>query len=696
MAKKKDLFPVPTSNRPVAEAREPSPNVGVFSDPDRRIKTAGDARNLYNQLFLENDLRSQTLAQVRNQIEGGRPFDPQKLHQAGEDWRSNVNFRDAEAKLLRVFLPFWKMVHEVPRKVAISVHEDSPDADKWGIAMAEAFDLFLEDWADDYFQQFMGFTRDYVEFGPGYVMWPDKRTPRFEWMSALQMYFPRRTKANVDRWELVAVRSEMTASQLWDQIATDADRKASKEAGWNHGAVEQAIALCGEVGSQRVHFDLNYYQDMITANDLVISSVWPPIEVVHVWSRRRDGKICHQIITERSDCEDFLYEDENAAENFRQAFGAVFYEVGTNCLLHTIKGWGVKNYHYMTAINRHKCRILDASAFAMGMNFQRGQETPDEAPPVEQYSMINLFPPGLTQFQYFPQVQQAQSVTQMLEQNEAENNYIYSEMQESIAATKTAKQALILANIQQEMTTATASIYLSQVGRIFAECVRRLRENKSDADSKKFWERATKRGCPEAVLSKSEITVKTGASPSMASPAVRAQIAGDLMQTVYPLPDANRRQILEFKVANLTGSEGVKNFLLPVGTNSDPRARREAMIENAQFGQGMSLPVDPSDAHVEHAEEHLKAMEPIAIAIKTGQTVTPDHMILAQVGLPHTGQHLKFIESDETKRVQFKALNAAYKQVMAIVQGAITRLAKAKQSGAAPDQIRAQMQQGPQ
>lgn len=693
MPKKKELFPAPTKNRPVAESREPAPNVGAFTDENRRIRTAGDARNLYNQLFLENQFRSQTLAQVRNQIEGGRPFDPQKLHQAGEDWRANVNFRDAESKLLRVFLPFWKMVHEVPRKAAITVHEDSPDADKWGIGMAEAFDLFLEDWADDYFQQFMGFTRDYVEFGPGYVMWPDKRTPRFEWVSALQVYFPRRTKANVDRWELVALRSEMTASQLWDQIKSKEDRSASKAAGWNHDAVEEAISLCGEVGSQRVHFDNNYYQDMLTANDLVISSVWPPIEVVHIWSRRRDGKIAHQIITERADCEDFLYEDNDAAESFRQAFGAVFYEVGTNCLLHTIKGWGVKNYHYMTAINRHKCRILDSSAFAMAMNFSRDQETPDESPPVEAYSGVNVFPPGMTQMQYYPQIDQGIKVMEMLAANETDNNYIYSEQSQDIAETNTKAQAQILANMQQEMTTATASIYLAQVGRIFSEVVRRLRESKSDPDSKKFWDRAQKRGVPEKVLSGSEITVKTGASPSMASPAVRAQIAQDLMVTVYPLPDANRRQILEFKVSNLTGSEGVKNFLLPVGTASSPRARREATLENAAFGQGIPLEVDPSDAHVEHAEEHLKPLEQVAIALKTGQQISPDHMVLAQVGLPHVGAHLNFIKQDETKRPQYKALNAAFKQVSGIVGGAMTRLARAQQKGAKPDEIRSQMQQ---
>jgi hypothetical protein len=309
--------------------------------------------------------------------------------------------------------------------------------------------------------------------------------------------------------------------------------------------------------------------------------------------------------------------------------------------------------------------------------------------------MVNVFPPGLTQFQYFPQVQQGKEILEMLSRNEAENNYVYSEVQESIAQTKTAKQALILANIQQEMTTATASIYLAQVGRIFAEVVRRLRFSRSDPDSKKFYERAKRFGVPEEVMSDKdvELTVKTGASPSMASPAVRAQIAQDLMQTVYPLEGSNKRAILEFKVANLTGAEGARNFLLPIGTNSSPDARRMAKLENMAFGQGMPMDVDPSDAHVEHSEEHLKPLEQLAIALKTGKQVGPDHMILAQMALPHVGAHLNFLKADETKRQQYKGLNAAYKQIGGIVQGAITRLARAHASGASKEDIASQAQQ---
>jgi hypothetical protein len=687
------------------------PFIGPTWANDRRIRDCGQARELYVRLYQENQLRAQTFAQVRNQVEGGRPFDPDEQRRNGETWRTNCNFNDGRAAHRRVSMPYWKMVHEVPRKISMAIHSNAPEVDQWNVAMAECYDMFLDDWGDDYFMQFSGMADDYVMYGTGHTMREDDRSPRWKWMPSVQVLLPKRTKSNVDTWELVVLKRELTASELWRHISTPGNRASAKTAGWNPDMIEMAIRMAAPGPANTRYFDPNFWQDMVVSNDLVIGGVWPPVTVVDVWAYNPETKkIRHYILTEKNDVPDYLYEADEEATSFRRIFGTCFYSVGSNGLYHSIKGFGVMNYYYMTVLNRTKCRLVDAATFAMGMNFVKGDNTPEESPPVENYSMVNVFPVGLSQLQYYPQLGAASELMGILKQNQDENNFTYNEPQKDIADTRTARQAEMLGQIANEMSTAGSSIFLSQMGRIYSEDVRRLLiKDSSDPEAKRFKKRCLAKGVPQKVLDSLagdedspgtiEYTVKTGASPTTASPVVREQIGQALMTQIMPLPDANRRAILEFRVANLTGSDGPSRYLLPIGVASDPRARREARMENVDLGHGITLGdppnfgVDPSDAHVEHCDEHLKPLEMICQAVQqSGQPpqpgmpkpqLTPDHLTALQFTIPHIQAHLGFLANDETKKQQYQQLKARFTAVSAVAQGLIARLARASQQARA-------------
>lgn len=662
---------------------------------ERRIRTCADARELYVRLAFENQLRAQSFAQIRNQIEGGRPFDPNALVRNGEGWRTNVNFNDARAAFRRISTPYWKMVNEVPRRIAVTVHSGSPDVPKWNIALAECFDRFLDDWGEDYYKEFSGIVDDLIMFGTGHPMFADCQSPRYKWAQTVQIMFPRRTKSCVDDWELVCLKREMTASQLIEYVKDDKTKKESERCGWNGDAVMKAIKLAAPQSQQTRFLDPNYFQDIIVTNDLVIGGVWPPVQVVDIWAKNRDGSIQHSIFTERADVGEYLYDQKDAAESFRDIFGTIFYGVGSNGLIHAIKGFGVLNYYYATAINRLKCKALDSVGMTMGLNFVKEDNTPDGTPPVENHSFLNIFPKGLEQLTVYPQIAPAMQMMKELQNNQNENNSNYSEsgVQQNIAEAQTKGQADLLANIGSEMETAQTAVFLSQWGRLNAQQFKRLCHSPNDPDAKKFRERAKALGVPKEVFKESmEITVKTGASPTMASPMVRAQVANQLFQTIYPLPGANRRAIEEFYVANATGAEGVNRFLLPVGVASDPRARREAMMENADLAAGIPLPADPSDSHVEHIDEHLKPIESLALAAKQGQPIDPNQLIAFKMVLPHVEEHLGYLVNDETKAEIYKQLNARMAAVKAIATGIEARMARAQRNGAAPEEIRTQLQ----
>jgi hypothetical protein len=571
----------------------------------------------------------------------------------------------------------------------------SPDTPKWNVALAECFDDFLDDWGEDYQMQFSGVADDLIMFGAGHPMFTDCQSPRYIWAQTTQVMFPRRTKISTDKWELVVIKREMTASELIEKVRDDKTKKESERCGWNGEAVMKAIQLAAPQSQQTRFLDPNYFQDIIVSNDLVIGGVWPPIQVVDIWAKNRDGTIQHSIFTERADVGNYLYDQKDAADTFRDIFGSIFYGAGANGMIHQVKGFGVLNYYYATAINRMKCKALDAVGMTMGLNFVKEDNTPDGTPPVENHSFLNIFPKGLNPITVYPQLAPAMGLMKELQNNQNENNSNYSEagVQQNIAEAQTKGQADILANIGSEMESAQTAVFLSQMGRLFAQQFKRLCESPNDPDAKKFRERAMALGVPKEVFSaKVEKRVKTGASPNMASPMVRAQIAQNLMQMIYPLPGANRRAIEEFYVANLTGSEGVNQFLLPIGVNSDPRARREAMMENNDLASGIPLPADPSDAHVEHVDEHLKPLEMLAKGAQQGRPLGPDQLISFKMVLPHVQEHMNYLVNDETKAEIYKQLNARVAAVTAIANGIETRMARAQRNGAQPDEIRTQLQ----
>lgn len=641
---------------------------------ERRIKNVEAARQVYTRFASDNKKRIETYAQVSNQLEGGRPFDPAQQERDGLAWSTNVNFGDSAAAFDRTYLPYWKMAHDVPNKIAVTVHAQAPDADKWNKAFAEAYDLFLDDWGADYFCQFMLFTGDFVKFGPGFTNWPDAWTPRFKHVRVENILFPKRAKANPDTWEAVAIEDEMSASDLYEKLRTKKNAERSAYTGWNRAAIEKALAISKNGGKASTD-DYTRLQDDLVSNDIAISCEWTPVEIVRLFVKEYDGSICCYVFTKNSDVNDFLYESKTFASSFRNIIGPVFYSLGRGGLIHTIKGFAVKNYYFSTLTNRMKSRLMDAATFTMGVNFTKTSDTPDEQPPVENYGAVNIFPPGLTQMTVYPQLGQAENIIALLERNQSENNAMYREQRQQIQDTDTATQANLLATMASEMGTATNSIYLAQLGEnIHSECFRRLRRRGSqDPDALAFVRRCRERGIPLKVIHEAETTIKTGASASTASALVRDGIFRELMG-LSNTPGFNRRWIQENYVANKLGAQAISRALLPEGAESEPQARKMAILENSALAQGIPLPVDPNEAHFEHIDEHMKPLEQIAARFKQTQQISPEQIAALSIALPHVQQHFQFLQQDETRKDAYKAVWPRFSAVMSIANGIMAKL----------------------
>ena len=671
-----------TPPKPATPPAKPADTAFAAVSEARRIKDVAGARSIFNRFMQDNVVRSRTFASTRNQLEGGKPWDPTLMEAQGSAWQTNENFRDVEAARDRDLLPYWSLIEDVPHRAEFKIAANSTDVDKWNVAFSECFDEFHEDWGADYFIQFMKLAKNFVEFGPGIAHWEGMEKARYEAANVQRIYFPKNTQMSPDKWEVIALVRDVGASELYEKIRNRSQSARSSYAGWNVNAIKTAIVQMKDGGQFPDYRDYTRYQDLLVNNDIVITSPFQPMTMVWLYVKNFDGKIGCYMFPQNQGVEEFLFEDDAYADSFRRILGPVWYDTGTDGMAHSIKGFAIKNFAFSSLVNRTKCRITDGATIAAGVNFQYANENvPDETPPVENYGPFTVFPPGISQLAVYPQLQQAGQVLEMLQNNRDQNNSLYNEQQKQIEETDTATQANLLASMQGKLSAASAKIFLSQIsGNIYTEQVRRLRrKGNTDEDAKMFVQRLRERNVPEEVIFNTPLRVKTGANAGTANSVLMAQMFQEDL-ALGSMPGVNLRWFLQNRIAYRYGSQAVDKALLPVGVDSEPQQRRQAIMENADFGQGITLPVAAEDAHFEHVQEHLKPLGGIVQSYQQQQTVSPEQLSALTIGIEHAGEHMQYLSQDSTKKDQFQAVLGPFRLVQSVTKGILSRMQSQKQN----------------
>lgn len=652
-----------------------------------RIKNVDYARSIFRRFWTDSDKRRSTNSKLRNQLEGGLPYDPVTLKNRGEGWRTNVNFGDSSASRDRALEPYWDMANNVPHKISVTVEENAPDKEKWQKTFEQCFDLMLEDWSMGYIINYRQLVNEYVEYGPAFALWEDKHSPRWEALSNNSVFLPKRASLNSEKWPILAIRKPMGVAELYEKIKDKKSEERASYTGWNVDEVRKAIASAFKESGKTVQGDdWIRIQDEIRNNDLGVNEVNNEIDVIHMYYTEENGKISRYSFTEKGANEDdrysskkseaeseegYLYIGKEEHDSFSQLIGTLYWEVG-NGQVHGVKGFAIRNFHFSKLINRMKSLVVDSSNMSMSMNFERVDEGGEETPPVESYGAINVFPRGLRQLQVYPAGNQGLDIIGVLQQNQAENNAQYRDQGKQIAETDTAKQAEILAGIAAQASQSNASLYLSQLGSsIYAEMMRRLTmKGNKDPDAVKFKDRCVKRGIPKEIFHELTLVVKTSATAGSASSTARS-LTWEKMMSLSGSQGFNGKWIKENYIANTLGSTAVDKALLPEDQSGTPSAMRMAMIENGSLGSGIPLPVDQMDEHDVHIQVHLQPATQIVESARQGGEVSQEQMVLMQLLLPHLEEHFNFLNSDETKQdirrqlfAQFNAVSNAFNGIL--------------------------------
>jgi len=661
---------------------------------ERRIRDAATARSLFLKLRTASLVRREKWMQVQNQLDGAPPFSAKQLMELGQNWRCNVNFRDAASTLEQVLISYWRLLHDTTNLAAVTyLTPDDPKAETWEQIFQQAFNRFIDDWGPDYVRNYLLFSQNHVAFGVGVAFWNDKFTPRWEAVRVGDVEVPTRSKASVEKLSLIAVRQEMEIDYIWELVRTEENKAMARKRGWNPDAIEallvrEFVKQEGNVSTPITGHDVLELQRLMRDNALGVTTGHDPVKLVHLFVKDYDGKISRMIFAEMQEHQnDFLFDDtgsESRPTSMSEVMAAIFFDAGNGDWWGT-KGFGVKNFQLATVQNRLKSRAVDRTLLD-GLNFRDLSEGGRETVPITTIGPFNFLPKDVEQIPSYPSGRSILETIELLDSQSANNNSRYRDQSRTIEQTDTATQANILANLQSQVDVANATLYLRQVARnLFAEQFRRLRmRGNPDADAKTFKKRCVEEmGMPEKVFHEGEIALRTGADPGAANLAVQGQKALEAMA----LPEANKRWCQEKYIAATFGAQAVGKALNPVDATSDIKSARLALMENSDMGEGNPLPVDPQDNHAAHAPQHLMPIEVIVDAFSQTGRVDPNGLVALQNAIPHLESHFEYLKADKLQEQLFKELWPRFTAAKSGAEGVfrmVERMQQNVQQGGSP------------
>lgn len=651
--------------------------------PKTRIEDASCAASIIATLVEANQSRAAVDAKVKGTLDGNPPFDAAKLRAANQSNRCNVNFREAEGIHDAAHTPYYDLFAESPCYCEVNLDIQGPEHSLKSRIVTEEFDYMLRSYDGwDYTVQMS--TSNMVDFGRGFVMWPDDENWQPDWVKHSKVYVPDQAPASLDKLELMVIREAWPLHKLWSKIK---DKETSGKVGWNSGAVARAMRNSVPNSQQEGSptDDYEYWQSKLRNNDLYESISLNAVKAAHVLVKEYDGKISHYIVEETGPGankttdqtvpkQDYLYKKIGRFESFRQIVGLMFYDLGDGTW-HSIKGLLIKMHPFIEIKNRLTCAGIDNVFLNMSVLVET-----QNAKDVANVSLLHIgpmtvLPPGFKPVQW--------GLAGRLEEALAYDRHLDNKLQGNIGTYRrtvprergnpeTATKEQIDAAKEAMLSKGAVNRFYSQMDFIYEEMYRRavqpkLRNTSANKMAKDFQEKCRKRGVPAEELRKVR-QVRAYRNIGNGSIFMRQQAIAQTAQLVPMLNEQGRQNWLDDAIAASASYEMTERWN-PKG-DFDPKIQQDermAALQVAAAKEGVPPVPTDLDNHVVFADKFIMAA---AQSIESIQKVDEDDQMRATVEvlafleiiMPSALRHLQQIKGDSTRKPAYDALMEAFKR----------------------------------
>ena len=615
--------------------------------PETRIASPMAARAIAESLWDDDEERRRQRGTVQGLADGNRPYDPHKLREANQSFRTNVNWREAESFLQQAVSAFYDIFAESENYATVDVELDNlEDSQRASGMVTEAFDALQK--SDDTFDYTIQIgLHNMVLHGCGPIVFNDPTSWKCDVINAGDILLPSKAKSHTKSWEIAVIKVSKLPSEIYQHIKNES---AARTAGWDVEEARHLMVCSHHTDSMNKQDDWEDYQEKIRNNDLFIDSESDEIDIYNILFKEFDGTISQVMVSATEGTGRWLYRKQGKYKSWDQIIHPFYYDRGTGTH-HSVKGLGIKMFGALEIKNRLTCSVVDAA-------FQQAQTllSPNDSDSAQQLSIAQMgpfavLPPGFTvqQNRLSGVLEGPIAVGRQLESTLQSNLSQYRQRLENQLGANPRSATEIQAIVAQASTLGKTQLqrFYEQLDAFYSERFKRALKA-TDEDAKAFQAKIKGMGISLSALKKAKVTATRSVGAGSAS--FRQLVLQGLMQYYPLLPESGRNSLVRDIVSATAGYSKVQRYM--PGVTEDPTtmdAMYKAVLENNDLRTGGTVPVLETQLHETHAQIHVQAAYQSIEAIQAGADPMEIAEFLSAV-IDHTSTHVQFIKNQQAAK----------------------------------------------
>ena len=645
--------------------------------PKTRIKDSKSAHSIYMAMRQADDAAAIDRQKIQSMMDGEPPYSPSQLKALGQGYRANLNFGEAAAALETAMSAYSDLVNSVPQLAQVKTSFGDPsERIEWEQIISEEFHRTVTDW-DEFFYKQQLLSHQFVAYGVGFTYFEDNRNWQWNVCGLKDFKVPRGTPAADTKFDIAVIERNFLVGELYQFIENP---KIAEDLGWNVEETRKMILLASET-DMATGRDWEKLQEELKNNDLTYSHARSKVvRCVHYFVKEFDGTISHYIGTRAGSESDFLFKKPSRFKHANEAFCLFAYGIGTNGLLHSIRGLGYKLFPFVQLSNRLRNAVVDGAMLSSALMIQ-----PATGEDVSNLSLVyngplSILPPGINVVEKaMPNLAgNVLPIVRDLEVVRQNNTGTYNQKQvmpDGDARTATEVQAQLAQ--QSILGTQAMNLYYTPWQKLLSEMFRRLAKVKYRSDEPggkeaiDFRKRLEARGVPwEAV--QNVYRVNAVRAVGAGSPGARILAFNEFLQILPRFDEIGQRNLIRDRVAARVGYDQVDRYLPKSEMERIPVDAKIAELENNTMQSGRGVSVNPGENHAVHAKVHLEDAARFLQALQQNQVDPRVAMGYLKLQYPHSTAHLEQLAGDPMRKEEV----GAAKEVLNLMREAMENIGK--------------------
>ena len=620
--------------------------------PASRLKDSKSAYEIYERLRQADEPSAINRARVQSMFDGSPPYDDVALRNAGQAFRCNLNFGNAEAYLESAMSAYIDLIHSVERLVSVETTVgELEQRQQWNAVISEEITRVVREWPK-FNHAYLNLCNHFVAHGVGISYFDDDIDWRWQSTGIGDILIPRQTPASESDIEVACARRPISVNHLYQKIQ---DEESATAIGWNVAEVKRAISKACSISSD----DSRNWEKLaadLKNNDLYSGAKSALVRMIHLWVQEFDGSVSHYAVLEDDSNKDFLLKAPNRYPEMGKAFTFFPYGIGTNGTYHSIRGLGYKIFPHVQTANRLRSQMIDSAMLSSSVMLQPEDERAIDAFSFNYMGPFALLSPGMTYVERaIPNMSTAtmpvlQDMTAQM--NERVGQYNVNSM---FGSGKERTRFEVAAHLESasKISVTALNLFYEPWDRLLREMVRRITRPNYSVDlpggyaAQTLLERCLDRGVPpEAVISLQHERTKAVRAVGAGSQAQRLVALQQLNEYAGSFDAEGRRRLQRDQVAALVGYEHADRYVPPADGPRLPIDAKLAQLENDQLENGADIQVLPTDLDVVHLDVHIAHMNTRVAAVEQGQMSLEDATRKVLPVFQHSMKHLENMQSD--------------------------------------------------